>query len=189
MLALVAAGAIGIVATLASGELHADRDVDGELLRANTSLERRLADQELALADALAEIDALRRDLDAANAKPKPNNPGTSPGVDPGTVVEKAAEEAVAFRKKALAALAPELEAIDARAAAIETKAAAAKTTFDKHTHTVEFVSHGWVKIDTMLDADHLDVVRASYRNKFLAIRDPADGGPGTFDKSTSKPK
>lgn len=188
-LAVVAGLAIGVFVSLASGELHADRDVDGELLRANASLERRLAAQEGALADLQGELDALRRDREAVQAKPKPTQPDHAPGESPDSIVKKQAEEAVAFRKKVLAALASELEAIDARAAAIEAKAAAAKTTFDKHTHEVEFTSHGWVKLDTMLDADHVDVVRAPYRNDFVAIRDASASGSGTFMRATTKPK
>ena len=188
-LAVVVGLAVGVFVSLGAGELHADRDVDGELLRANASLERRLAAQESTLAELQTELDELRRDREAAQAKPRTNNPDTAPNDAPDSVVKKEVEEAVAFRKKALAALAPELEAIDARAAAIEAKAASAKATFDKHTHEVEFTSHGWVKLDVMLDADHLDVVRAPYRNDFVAIRDSSAGGSGTFMRATTKPK
>lgn len=185
---VVAALTLAASATLRSGELHADGDIDAELLRANASLERRLGEQEGTLTDLQAQLDELHRDREAAQAKPK-TNPGTSPGATPDSVAKKEAEEAVAFRKKALAALAPELEAIDARAAAIEGKATAAKTTFEKHTHEVEFTSHGWVKLDVLLDADHHDVVRAPYRDDFVAIRDSSATGSGSFMRATTKPK
>lgn len=192
-LAVIAGLAIGVVITLSSGELRAGRDVEGELLRANEALEDRLARQELRLAEALAELEGLRDELDgtvAAEAgKPPSKNPGTSSpgGAPPKSAAQVAAEERAAFRAKVLVALEPELTAIEAREAAIEATAAAAKETFDDHQHQVEFIGHGWVKVDVMLDSEHHDVVREPYRDKFLSIRDPATNG--TYMKTTTKPK
>jgi predicted Zn-dependent protease len=131
----------------------------------------------------------LRAALDlSAAAKPTPSNPGSSPSAPaPKTAAQAAVEEKAAFRAKVLEAMKPELAAIEARAKTIDAKAATAKASFDAHTHEVEFASHGWVKIDTWLDADHFDTVRAPYLGHWLAIRDPAKAG--TYMKDTSKPK
>jgi hypothetical protein len=62
-IAVFASLAVGLVVTLASGELRAERDVELELLRANEALAERLEQQEI-------EILALRRSVDAAAGKP-----------------------------------------------------------------------------------------------------------------------
>jgi hypothetical protein len=124
-----------------------------------------------------------------AAAKPPASKPSTTtqPTQSASTAAQQAAKEKLEFRKAVLAAMKPELEAIDARAEAIETKAAAAKKTFDGHTHELEMSSHGWVRFDTMLTSDHHDVVREPYLNDWVAVRDGATAGMTT--KTTSKPK
>jgi hypothetical protein len=184
-MAVLLACSVGATVALSSGDLRADRDPDAALVRANDRLTERLAEHEAQLAHALDELAALRTEL--AATKPTTSAPGTSaPGAKPKTAAEAAAEERAAFRAKALVALKPELDAIDARATKIESTAVTAKTTFDKHTHEVEFVGHGWVKLDVMLDSDHFDTVRKPYLDDFVAIRDATNS---TFMKSTTKPK
>lgn len=178
--AVLASLAIGVVLTLASGELRADRDIDRELLRVNEALVERVAQQQ-------DEIDELRVAI-AAASKPPSNAPGTTaPSDAPKTKAQTEAEEAAAFRKKVLAAVKPELTAIDERATT-------AKETFDKHvaayakhTHDYERMSSGWVKLDTMLTNDALEILRPTYADDWIAIR--RDGKGGDYTQSTSKPK
>jgi hypothetical protein len=178
--AVVAGFAVGMMVTLASGDLRADR-VSAELERANERLSERLADQEVQLAAALEQIDALR--TATGDTKPGPTKPGGTSGK---TAAQAAAEEKAAFRAKALVALAPELEAIATRSKTIEATAAAAKSTFENHNHEVEFMGHGWVKVDTMLESDHLDVVRKVYHQDFVAVRGSHNS---KYMKATTKPK
>jgi hypothetical protein len=117
---------------------------------------------------------------------PSPAPPSTSPSPTTKTAAQAAAEERAAFRKKVLEALEPELEAIDTRAAAIEAKAKKDRDTFDKHRHDVEFVGHGWVRLNVMLDDDHFDTVREPYLDNWIAIRNDTNT---SYMKTTTKPK
>jgi hypothetical protein len=48
-------------------------------------------------------------------------------------------------------------------------------------------VSHGWVKIDTMLTTEGVEMLRPTYSNDWLAIR--RDNAGGSHSKTTTKPK
>ena len=125
--------------------------------------------------------------VDAAAGKPGTNNPGTTqPGSAPKSKAEADAEELIAFRKKVLAAVKPELEAIDK-------KATAAKGGFDKHVeayakhrHDYEVARHGWVKIDTMLTTEGVEMLRPTYSNDWPRS---AATMPAEHSKTTTKPK
>jgi hypothetical protein len=183
--AVIASLATGIVVALASGELRASRDPGLELFRANELLAERLAEQHAELSAAREELAALR----IAMLGGKPNKPGASPPSDTSkSAAQAAAEERIAFRAKALEALKPELEAIDAAAAAAKAKFDKHTKAFDEHTHEYEVTSHGWARLDTMLDEAHFDVLRATYLDHWVAIRDPKKSN-ATFSRSTTKPK
>jgi hypothetical protein len=179
--AVLAGLAVGVVVTMASGELRADRDVELELVRANETLADRLDAQE-------QEIAELRSAIATAAGKPTTLNPGSKqPGTGPKSKAETELEELLAFKKKVLNAIKPELDAIDARAKAGEDALAQHVTAYAKHTHDVELVSHGWVKLDTMLTTEGTEMLRPTYPDDWIAIR--RDGKGGTYPKQTSKPK
>jgi hypothetical protein len=171
--------AAGVVVTMASGELRADRDVAHELVTANEALVERLEVQEREIAEL--------RDLVGATTKPV-NNPGTTqPGTAPKTKAEVEMEEMLAFRKKVLAAIDGELDGIDERASS-------AKAAFDKHVeayakhrHEYEVNSNGWAKLDTILTPEGVEMLRPTYPNDWIAIR--YDGKGGVIAKATTKPK
>ncbi|MBC8072441.1 MAG: hypothetical protein IAG13_29230 [Deltaproteobacteria bacterium] len=182
--AVLASLAVGVVVTLTSGELRADRDVGLELLRANEALGEQVARQELELAE-------LRARIEAGAGKPGGNGT-TGPGTAPKSKAESDAAEQAEFRKKVLAVMKPEIDAVDARATA-------AKATFDKHvtayanhSHDVDMAAHGWVRLDTMLTEDGVDSLRPSYSDDWIAIRRADNGvipGNGLLTKTTTKPK
>lgn len=178
--------AIGVALTLASGELKADRDVGSELLRANESLAAKLDAQQL-------EIEELRARLDAASTKPAPKNPGAQqqPTDAPQSQAEAAAKEAAEFRKKVLAAVKLELEAIDAKFVAGKDALDKHKETFAKHTHEYIHVPHGWVRLDKLLTDDGVDVLRPTYSDDWIAIQYANDGviPEKSTTRLTTKPK
>lgn len=181
---VLASFAVGVALTLASGELKADRDVGSELLRANESLVAKLDAQQL-------EIDELRARLEAAAVKPGPTNPGSQQPTDaPQSQAEAAAKEAAEFRKKVLGAIKPELEGIDAKFAT--------KEAFDKHkdayaNHKHEYINipHGWVRLDTMLTPEGVDMLRPTYSDDWIAIQYANNGviPEKSTTKLTTKPK
>jgi hypothetical protein len=183
--AVLASLAVGVVVTLASGELRADRDVGLELLRANEALGERVERQELELAE-------LRARIEAGAGKPGGNNGSTAPGTAPKSKAESDVAEQVEFRKKVLAVMKPEIEAVDARATT-------AKAVFDKHVtaylnhhHDVDVAAHGWVRLDVMLTEDGVDMLRPTYGDDWVATRRAENGvvpGSGVLTKTTTKPK
>ncbi|HWB80536.1 MAG TPA: hypothetical protein VG755_36480 [Nannocystaceae bacterium] len=182
---VLASLAVGVALTFASGESKADRDVAHELLRANESLAEKLDAQQVEIAE-------LRARLDAASAKPGPKNPGTTqPGDAPQTKVEAEVKEAFEFRKKVLAALKPELEGIDAKFVASKDALDKHKEKYAKHTHQYDVVSHGWVRLDTMLTSDGVDVLRPTYSDDWIAIKRTDNGNipESSTSRSTTTPK
>ena len=182
---VLASLAVGVALTFASAESKADRDIEHELLRANESLVAKLDAQQL-------EIEELRTRLDAASVKPAPTNPGSKqPGDAPMTEAEAAAKEAAEFRKKVLAIVDPKLEAIDTKITADMDALAKHKEKFSKHTHEYSHASHGWVRLDTMLTADGVDVLRPTYSDDWIAIKRTDNGNipESSGMKSTTPPK
>jgi hypothetical protein len=178
--AVLASLAAGIAVTLASGPLRADRDVNTELLaqvdalaRSNERLTERLALQQTQLTDALAQLSALRT---AASTTPPSKPSSTSPQTSPlKTAAQAAAEERAAFRARALEALKPELEAIQAQLVNTVPKA-----TYDKHIHeyTTPTVG-GWARLDLIsANPDYL-----------LPYMPPDKAGQAPLEKTTSRPK
>ncbi len=173
--------AIGVVLTLASGELRADRDVERELAQVNGALVERVAQQQ-------DELDELRATVEALAAKPTNKAPGTTTPTDgPKSKAQTELEEQAAFRKKVLAAIELELDAIDARAAKAKETFEAHVEAYAKHRHDYELASNGWVKLDTMLTHDALEILRPTYADDWIAIR--RDGKGAMYTKSTTKPK
>lgn len=188
--AVLASLAVGVMVTLASGELRADRDVGLELLRANEALGERVERQD-------AEIAELRARIEAGAGKPGGNSGTNAPA--PKSKAESEMDDAAAFRKKVLAAVKPELEAVDARATAAKTAFDTHVTAYGKHVtaynnhhHDVEVPSHGWVKLDVMLTQEGVEMLRPSYADDQIAIRRADNGvvpGTGSHMKTTTKPK
>ena len=176
---MLAGLAVGLVITTASGELRADRDVEHELLRANEALADQLARQ----GEELAEL----REMVAAAAVRPPKPTTTAPGTAPQTEAKTTVKEAIAFRKKVLAAMKPELEAIDARATAAAEKFDKHVEAYSKHRHEYEITGHGWVKLDAMLTTEGAEMLRPTYGNDWIPIR--ADGNGGMVAKDTTAPK
>lgn len=177
--AVLASLAAGLAVTLASGPLRADRDVNTELLakfdalaESNERLTERLALQQIQLDDALAQLKSLR----IAAGTSTPSKPSSSSGSSPvKTAAQAAAEERAAFRARALEALKPELEAIQAQLVNTVTRA-----TYDKHTHeyTTPTVG-GWARLDLIsANPDYL-----------LPYMPPDKAGQASPDKTTSRPK
>jgi hypothetical protein len=179
--AVLAGLAVGLVITTASGELRADRDVEHELLRANEALAEQLTRQG-------DEIAALRSMVAAAAGRPSPSNPGTTqPSTAPESAVKANVKETLAFRKKVLAAMKPELEAIDARATEATEKFDKHVDAYAKHRHDYEITGHGWVRLDTMLTTEGVEMLRPTYSNDWIPIR--TNGNGGMIEKTTTKPK
>lgn len=178
---MLAGLAVGLMITTASGELRADRDVEHELLRANEAL----ADQLMRQGEEIAELRTL---VAAGVGRPSPTNPGTTqPGQAPESAVKANIKEQIAFRKKVLAAVKPELEAIDARATEATAKFDKHVEAYVNHRHDYEITGHGWVKLDTMLTTEGVEMLRPTYSNDWIAIR--TNGNGGMVEKTTTKPK
>jgi hypothetical protein len=179
--AVLAGLAVGLVITTASGELRADRDIEHELVRANEALAEQLTRQGEELAE-------LRGMVAAAGARPSAKNPGTTqPSQAPESAAKATLKEQIAFRKKVLAAVKPELDAIDARATAADETFDKHVEAYSKHRHDYEITGHGWVKLDTMLTTEGVEMLRPTYSNDWIAIR--YNGNGGMVAKETTKPK
>lgn len=183
---MLACLATGVVITLASGELRADRDVGLELLRANEALSARVERQD----GELAELRAL---VEASAGKPTgPNTGPSAPGTPPKTKSEADLEEKFAFRVKALEALKPELAEIDRKQVAAKATHVAHVEAYAKHYHEYDVVAHGWVRLDAVLTGDGQDLLRPTYADDWFATVRTDNGklpSDGSLTKSTTAPK
>lgn len=176
--AVLASLAVGVAVTLASGPLRADRDVNTEVLaqvdalaHSNERLAERVALQEVELAEARAQLQALRAAAGTGATKP-PSTSEPAPGLK--TAAQAAAEERAAFRARALEALKPELDAIQVQLANTVTKA-----TYDKHTHSyVTPTVGGYARMDLIL-------AHPDYLVPYVPPEKTGQGG----EKATSRPK
>lgn len=170
--------AVGMTVTLASGPLRADRDVNAELLaqvdalaHSNERLSERVALQQAELAEALAQLRALR--AAAGTGATKPSSTSGASGLK--TAAEAAAEERAAFRARVLEAVKPELDAIHGQLATFVTRA-----THDKHTHSYTTPRiGGWARMDVIsANPDYL-----------LPYMPPEQALQGVPEKTTGRPK